>query len=72
LYALVALSDSSAVVLKGGVPSTAAIASVGTSAPGTSDTMITASYSYGALPATFPTVAYSTSNVPLLTLRYGV
>lgn len=72
MYALVVLSNNSSVVLKAGTPSAAAIAAIGTSAVGTADTLITASRAYGTLPTTFPTVAYTTGDCPLLTLRHGV
>lgn len=71
-YALVLLANASGATVRAGTPSDVALATVGCSAVGTADTLITASQTYGTLPSTFPAVSYSSSSTPLLTLRYGV
>jgi hypothetical protein len=71
-YALVLLANASGATVRAGTPSDIALATVGCSAVGTADTLITASQTYGTLPSTFPAVSYSSSSTPLLTLRYGV
>lgn len=72
MYALIVLANNSGATLKAGTLSAQAIAAVGTSAIGTADTLMKGSFSYGTLPATFPSVTYSTGDSPLFTLRYGV
>lgn len=72
MYALVVLPNNSSVALKAGTPSAAAIATIGTSAVGTADTLITASQTYGTLPTTFPAITYTTGDCPLMTMRHGV
>jgi hypothetical protein len=70
-YALILLANASGATVRAGTPSDIALATVGCSAVGTADTLITASQTYGTLPSTFPAVSYSSSSTPLLTLRYG-
>ena len=72
MYALVILPNSSGATIRAGTPSDAALSTIGTSAIGTADTLITAAQSYGTLPTTFPVLTRSSNSTPLLTLRYGV
>jgi len=71
MYALFVLPDVSGAIITAGTLSSQAIATVGTSGFGVADTLITAAYTYGALPATFPTVVYATGSSPLIMLRWG-
>lgn len=71
-YALILLANASGATVRAGTPSDIALATIGCSAVGTADTLITGSQTYGTLPSTFPAVSYSSSSTPLLTLRYGV
>lgn len=71
-YALIVLPNNSGAAIRAGVPSDVALATLGSSAVGTADTLITASRSYGTLPTTFPSVVRASSSTPLLTMRYGV
>jgi hypothetical protein len=71
MYALFVLPDVSGAIINAGTLSSQAIATVGTSGFGVADTLITAAYTYGALPATFPTVVYATGSSPLIMLRWG-
>lgn len=72
MYALIVLANNSGATIKAGTLSAASVAAVGVAAIGTADTLMKGSFSYGTLPATFPSVTYSTGDSPLFTLRYGV
>jgi len=69
MYCMVLLASTSSAVVKAGTLSPAAVATVGTSAIGTADTVILGSATYGALPGTFPAVTYGTGDSALITLR---
>jgi hypothetical protein len=69
MYCVVLLASTSSAVVKAGTLSPAAVATVGTSAIGTADTVILGSATYGALPGTFPAVTYGTGDSALITLR---
>lgn len=72
MYALVILPNNNGASIRAGTPSDDALSTIGTSAIGTADTLITAAQTYGTLPTIFPVLSRSTSSTPLLTLRYGV
>jgi hypothetical protein len=69
MYCMVLLANTSSAVVKAGTLSPAAVATIGTSAIGTADTIIKGSAAYGALPGTFPAVTYGTGDSALITLR---
>ena len=69
MYCVVLLASTSSSAVKAGTLNSVALATVGTSAIGTADTVILGSATYGALPNTFPSVTYGTGDSALITMR---